>query len=364
MREWAIFGAAVVLVLVFLAWATRSDDGSLNLSLLVLILVPTLIAALFALGLNLQFGFTGLLNFGHVGTMLIGAYAAAIFASVPADLPPTLTRGAWPDWLHTGSPLLAVLIGILAAAAFGLLVGIPTLRLREDYLAILTISAAEILRTFAFNEEPYTGGTRGLQRIPLFAEDWVAGQGWLAGAAEVLELRNPYTLFLLLLVLLVIAAVFVVYEVLTRSPYGRVLRAIRDDEDAASALGKNVFRFKLQAVFLGSVVGAIAGACLAWHLRSLQASPDLFGPVVTFNAYIAMVLGGAGSNRGVVAGTLLLHGLVFEGTRYVDVYSSMGFGSAEGSAFRILLIGMLLIGMVMLRPEGLLGRKEEMVFGK
>jgi ABC-type branched-subunit amino acid transport system permease subunit len=397
-------------------------------SYIVFITITTLIFALFSLGLNLEYGYTGIINFGHVAFMGIGAYTTVLLSQAWMSAAGSLTaRG--PSWLVVGatafavfvvasvlgnvagevgarrmlasaSPkrrrrtalgvgaatgllaaalvvllvdvplsaamarayviLGAVLVGVVLAAIAGVLLGLPTLRLREDYLAIVTIGFAEILRRFWLNEAWLTEGTKGIADIPLPFRDVATDWGWLASLADLLGAGSSYKLFLLVLVAAALAFVYVSYEILVRSPYGRVLKAIREDEDVAAALGKNVFGYKLQALALGSAVAALAGAFIAWH--RVYISPSTFQPLFTFYAWIIIVLGGLGNNKGTILGALFLY-TFFEGTRFLDLEQALGFSSSQAAAFRVLLIGILLIAFMMFKPEGILGKKEEMVLG-
>jgi ABC-type branched-subunit amino acid transport system permease subunit len=396
-------------------------------SYLVFIAITILIFALFSLGLNLEYGYTGIINFGHVAFMGIGAYTTVLLAQ--AWLP---AADAWASSTGTGILLVAVsafvmfviaavfgniageaiatasgrdpeaqqrwtlagglvtglvaaalvvllvnvplsvsmarayvvlgatLIGTVLAAIAGVLLGLPTLRLREDYLAIVTIGFAEILRRFWLNEAWLTQGTKGIADIPLPFREVVAEWSWLTGLSGAIGAGSPYKVFLTLLVLAALVFVYVSYEILVRSPYGRVLKAIREDEDVAAALGKNVFGYKLQALALGSAVAALAGALLAWH--RVYISPSTFQPLFTFYAWIIIVLGGLGNNKGTILGALFLY-TFFEGTRFLEIESAFGFSSSEAAAFRVLLIGVLLVAFMMFKPEGILGKKEEMVLG-
>ncbi len=396
-------------------------------SYLVFITITALIFALFSLGLNLEYGHTGIINFGHVAFMGIGAYMTTLISRAWLPSAATLvgSRGpslvllaitalfafvvvavlgnvAFEAWTARGSsgasgdrraPLVAgivaglgaallvvlvvpfpltgtaasayliagtVLAGMVTAAIAGVLLGLPTLRLREDYLAIVTIGFAEILRRFWTNEQWLTEGTQGVTGFPLPFRDAVAEWSWLTTLSDTIGAGSPYKVLLLLLVLGVLAFVYVTYEILLRSPYGRVLKAIREDEDVASALGKNVFAYKLQALALGSAVAALAGAFLAWHRVFI--SPNTFLPLFTFYAWIIIVVGGLGNNKGTIIGALFLY-TIFESTRFLNLEQALGVTSSQAAAFRVFLIGILFIVLMMFKPEGILGKREEMVLG-
>lgn len=284
------------------------------------------IFTLFVLGLNLQFGFTGLINFGHVAFMGIGAYTMAL-----------LSLAGWSLWL-------AVPAGVLVAGLFGLLIGIPSIRLREDYLAIVTIGFAEIVRMVINNETQITGGPLGIRgyAVPL-------------RSLEVTPLE--YRLLFLLLCVVVTAAVFIALQYSINTPWGRVLKAIREDEDVALALGKNTVAYKLQAFAIGAAVAGLAGILMAWFLRFMD--PRNFMPLTTFIAWMIMVLGGTGRNWGAVLGSLVYFG-IFSATRGLENTGYAFLSGAQVGAIRLMLIGLLLVLLMMYRPQGLLGRKEEL----
>ena len=294
---------------------------------LITVLIIACIYAIFSLGLNLQWGFTGLINFGHVAFMAIGAYATVLLS----------THGV-PLWL-------SVLGGIVMAGFFGFLLGIPTLRLREDFLAIVTIGFAEILRYFLLNEEWLTKGPMGLHGFPRPLDDLISHQ--------------YYNYFLLLLLILVLLAVYLLLSRLVDSPWGRVLKSIREDEDVASALGKNVFAFKVQSLMLGAAIAGLAGAFLAFYVQYID--PRSFLPMESFYAWIIVVLGGSANNKGTIMGALIFS-FFLEGTRFIpDV---LPLTTPQLAALRIMIIGALLIALMMYRPQGILGKKEELSLGR
>jgi len=284
--------------------------------------------AIFVLGLNLQFGFTGILNFGHVAFMAIAAYASVL-----------LSLAGWPL-------IAAAAAGILLAGAASLLIGLPALRLREDYLAITTIGFAETVRIIINNEVELTRGPQGIFRFPIPFESWgLTPLGWRVA--------------FMILCLVAMLAVYLILQRLTRSPWGRVLKAIREDEDAAIALGKNTRVFKLWSLALGSAIAGLAGILLAYLLSYIN--PREFLPLTTFTGWMIMVLGGAGSNLGVMVGSLLYFGL-FSLTRPLESSGllALGLTGQQVGALRIFLIGVFLVVLMMYRPQGLFGRKEEL----
>jgi branched-chain amino acid transport system permease protein len=302
------------------------------------------IYVLVALGLQLNVGFTGIVNFGAAGFMAIGAYSMAII---------TVDTGI--------SFYLSLPISILITVAFGLLVGLPALRLREDYLAIATIAMAEVVRLTALNARELTGGNLGFScsddGSKCFDETWLDISGTIEGWLESLGWSNPEQLFPLFLV--VWAAVILLTLALrgiTFTPWGRVLRAIREDEDAARALGKNAFAYKLQSLAISAAVAAVAGWFFALNIAAV--APAEFEPLVTFFAYAVLILGGLASYWGLIVGSVTLWTLL-ELTRFVD----LPFDNAQIAAIRFAIVGLVLILLMAFRPQGAFGKKEELALG-
>ncbi|MBI4780583.1 MAG: branched-chain amino acid ABC transporter permease [Oscillatoriophycideae cyanobacterium NC_groundwater_1537_Pr4_S-0.65um_50_18] len=428
------------------------------------LIIFTSIFALFGLGLNLQWGFTGLINFGHVAFMTLGAYTTVLLSVQGVPLP------------------LATLVGALVAAGLGLLMGFATLRLRTDYLAIVTIGVSEMIRLIAVNEGWLTRGTLGLQGFPLplaslnptfpvrivmlllitaivalgYRQLWrslrqtlkklppeaivpitvmalgygsslgllLVGTGWAAkqlkpllpawglgcllllaltligyfyiGLAQRLTKRRPQWSTGLMLVstsalavcglwiygiaidaiyhyekspaktglmvisVAILALIYWGLEKLVRSPWGRVLKAIREDEEVTKALGKNVFAYKLQVLMLGGAIAGIAGALYSWQLTTVY--PDNFPPLVTFDAWTIVVLGGAGNNAGTLLGSAIFWAY-YNVTRFI-LGDIVPLDDARLGAFRIMLIGLLLMVVMVWRPQGILGKKEELTLGQ
>jgi ABC-type branched-subunit amino acid transport system permease subunit len=302
------------------------------------------IFTIFALGLQVQFGFAGLLNFGHVAFMAVGAYTMAIL----------VVKVGWPMWASA-----VVAIGL--AMAVGVLIGLPTVRLRADFLAIATIAFGEIVRLIALNESDLTGGPQGTINLKgagtaaSFNAEWLsfqnAVQDWLETALG--EVSRDQTM--LVIIWTVVVLLILLLQFLVHSPWGRVLRSIREDEDAASALGKNVFAYKLQALALGAALGAVAGLFFAFQFSFF--SPQDFDPLTTFFAWIIVILGGTGRNWAVPVGAVVF-GVIFAGTRFADIPF---FDSADQAFLRLIIIGLILIALMAFRPQGLFGKREEMI---
>jgi neutral amino acid transport system permease protein len=444
----------------------KFDEITRMIDYLVSLGIFTTIFALFSLGLNLQWGFTGLINFGQVAFLGLGAYSTILLGIAGVPLP------------------LCVLAGAILAAFLGLFIGVATLRLREDYLAIVTIGVAEVLQRIAINEEWLTRGARGVYGYPLPLKNfqptpllqagmsatllgilgviiwrlwqWLQTQikteqrpakmvrwlgllayfgavvavefsfwywlpplvlgtstlnGWgvaftvvasLLGAvvmlvtqpqplkvirtqawptyvtlvattlclgflgmlwrAEISSIQDySYKAGLLWLLIIFTALAFWQLERWVHSPWGRVLKAIREDEEVAKALGKNVFAYKLQSFMLGGALTGIAGAFYAWQLNFVEPK-GTFDSLLTFQAWTIVVLGGSGNNVGTLmgAGIFWAYNTV---SRFV-LPALIPIGDARLGALRIMIIGLLLVVLMMWRPQGMLGKKEELTLGR
>ena len=304
--------------------------------------------AIVALGLQLNAGFTGIVNFGQAAFMAIGAYTMAIL----------VLKAGFSFWL-------SLPCAVAAAMIFGVIVGLPSLRLRADYFAIATIAMAEVVRLFAQNARGLTGGNEGLFCDPNDPSNCYTN-AWRDVSDSINNFvsnfwSDPDALFPLLLVIwaTVLVAIFVLRR-LQRTPWGRVLRAIREDEDAAQALGKNTLLYKLQSLAISAFLGAIGGFFLALNLATIH--PLDFEPLVTFFAFSVLILGGIGSYRGVAVGAVLFW-FVLEGTRFIDL-PDPPFTETRIAALRLAIAGVLLIVLMYFRPQGLFGKREEMVLGE
>ncbi|MEM8914665.1 MAG: branched-chain amino acid ABC transporter permease [Pseudomonadota bacterium] len=280
------------------------------------------IYALLTLGLNIIWGMTGLINLGMAGFFALGAYTSALV---------TLS-GRMP--IVTG-----ILMAMAVTAAAGALMTVITMRLRGDYLAIVTLGFSELIRLIAANEIWLTNGSDGLSGIP----------GPLRGELTPAD-------FNMLFCAIVLAAVAVVYlfaERLRNSPYGRVLRAIRDDELATAVAGKPTRLVKIEAFAIGAAILGLAGA-LYGHYTSYIA-PDIFRPLITIYIFLALTAGGTGNNFGAIVGAFLVMA-VLEGTRFAEELVP-GLGGAQHAALREIAIGVTLIVVMHLRPTGLFPEK-------
>ncbi|MBW7925464.1 MAG: branched-chain amino acid ABC transporter permease [Burkholderiaceae bacterium] len=301
-------------------------------SYLVFFLAQASIFAVVCLGLNLQWGYTGLFNIGVAGFFLVGAYTFAILCG--------------PEYLmHLGGfdlPFLVGLVGALVASGVvAFVVGIPTLRLREDYLAIVTIGIATTLQLVALNAQGLTGGSQGAASIPRP----------LPGLLDTVLGRN---LLMLALVLVVMGLVYAGLEAMVRSPWGRVLKAIREDETAAASLGKNAFGYRLQAFVIGSSIMGLGGALYASFIGFV--SPQDFQPILTFQIWTMLIVGGSGNNKGAVLGALVMWAVwTLSGSIAQQVLPASL--QVKGGAAQVILIGLVLMVTLVFRPRGLIGEE-------
>lgn len=305
---------------------------------------PSAVAyALAGLGLNLQFGYAGLWNYGHVVAVAAGAYGAAI----PMEAGATLVVG--------------VLCGVAAALVVSLFLGVAALRLRLDYLAIATIAFAEIFRQVVRSNwaEPVTGGVFGIQQ---FANDFfdlnpisVGRYGWGDFSYD------HRSLWLMIVGWTLIAIGVLGMYLLVHSPWGRAVRATREDEQVARSLGKNVFFIRLQSFMIGSVFGAFAGVLLAF---ANNVNPDFYNLILTFWVYTALLIGGLGRVLGPVVGAIAFWFLFqwFDGFMQSSIDEGW-YGSfledSDAGPFRFMLLGLVFVLLVVFRPQGFFGDKEE-----
>jgi neutral amino acid transport system permease protein len=309
---------------------------------------PTTAAvAIAVIGLNVHFGFTGLLNMGQAGFMLMGAYGFAISVVRGVPLP------------------LAVLIGFAAALVFALILGVPTLKLRGDYLAIVTISAAEIVR-FTGRLSILTDFTGAAQGIPgsQYRDPFTALSFFGDGSTDIGFLNYSNTgvngWWVRFVAWLLVAICAVLVYLLVRSPWGRLLRGIREDEDAIRSLGKNVFAIKMQALIIGGMLGALGGMM---YVMPASVQADALGRSMTFFCYTALLIGGAATVFGPILGSIIFYtGRIFvRATANAYVPDSI-MSSSETEAFSYIVVGVVLMLIVIFRPQGVLGNKRELQF--
>ena len=303
-------------------------------------LTTALIFSLITLGLNLQWGLTGLFNVGLAGFVAIGAYTSALLTT--PDDPARLGGFGLPilmGWLG------AMFVGGVAAA----LTGIATLRLRSDYLAITTFGVAVVVQLVALNAQKLTGGPFGIGFIPRPFGD-------LAETPLLFNLSN------LAIVSAVTLATYLALEHLTRSPWGRVLKALREDERAAISLGKSARFYRVQAFAVGGAIMALAGALQAHFIGFI--APDNYLSIVTFQVWVMLIVGGSGSNAGAVAGSVLVWA-IWAGSGALTSVLFAPEQQARAASLQIVAIGVILCIILLVRPNGLFGRRPGQArFGK
>lgn len=293
-------------------------------------LTMALTYAIICLGLNIQWGMTGLFNVGIAAFVAVGAYTSAILTT-----PDTAERfGGFGLPIAVGWLGAAIVSGVLSWA-----VGALTIRLRSDYLAIATFGVAVTVQLCMLNLQSVTGGAFGIGFIPRPFAD-------LQGDALLFSLANCALMALVVLML------YLGLQHLSRSPWGRVLRAIREDEVAAQALGKRPVRFRLQAFTVGGAIMGLAGAAQAHFIGFI--APDNYMPVLTFQVWAMLIVGGSGNNRGAIAGAILVWGLWALTAAAVSAFVPPE-EQARAAALQIVAIGLGLCLMLLLRPRGLLG---------
>ncbi|GAB3314146.1 branched-chain amino acid ABC transporter permease [Haloplanus rallus] len=310
------------------------------MALVDLLLVVGIIAGIYsllAIGMNMHWGDTGLLNFAHAAFFAVGAYTSAILTTPPAT-GSLATRVVGFDF-----PIIVGLVaGTALAGVVGVLIALPSVRLEGDYLAIVTLSAAELIRLLIHNEAWLTTGAQTLKNIPRP----------LDGAIPV-----SYDLFYFVLVWAIVAVCYLLFERLSSSPFGRVLHAIRENDDVPLALGKNTYVFKLKSFGIGAAIAGLAGGLWAHYVYAI--SSIMFLPSITFLIWAAVIIGGAGSYGGAILGASVIVGLR-QITRFIP--GDVPFGD-QLSYIRLMVVGVVLILVLYYRPEGLLGDAERLQAG-
>ncbi|SFG36325.1 branched-chain amino acid transport system permease protein [Halopelagius inordinatus] len=393
----AVVYAAYVAVGLALGYSLR---GQLNTIAVLTFYIG--VFAMLSLALNLHWGYTGLFNIGIVGFMAVGVYVMALVSK------PVYEAGGAAQVGGLGLPLVVgIIAGMLAAALLGLVIALPALRLRADYLAIVTIAMSEIVR-FSFLSGQFQqfqlfgkrvgfGGGSGLildypDPINAFFSVfglWDAYRGFVGWFGATFDLNNPMPvangLVYGAMLLAMVAAYFWLLKRTGESPFGRVLKAIREDEDVANSLGKNTNEFKIKSFMLGCALMGLAG--ILWLMTQGAVTPNFFRPRVTFFVWIALIIGGAGSNTGSVLGGAIFAAVLYQGPRYfknlVEIVlptsnAPNGFGQAVAPLvsnldplpfvlytidsirqLQLVIMGLVLIWLMHNRPEGLLGHRKE-----
>lgn len=302
-----------------------------------------LIYGLLVLGLNLHFGYTGLLNFGHVAFFAIGAYTAAIVTSPP---PAQAGAVAYTIGLGISMPfgfLISLGLAATAAGTVAFIVGLTSIRLDTHYLAIVTFALAELIAAVIENEQWLTGGFNGMNQVPRPGYTTLPGDIW--------------PLMYLGIVSLGVLGVYLFLDRLVSSPFGRLLRGIRDRESGAQMLGKNTSLVKLKSFVIGGAIAGLAGGLYAHFTGSLY--PEQFITHITFLAWIMMLLGGAVSNVGAIAGAFL-----FIGVRELLRFMPNAGITNLSTNLQWVLIGIMFVAVMRYRPQGLFGNQDEIISGE
>jgi branched-chain amino acid transport system permease protein len=291
--------------------------------------IMTEIYAILSLTLNFQFGLSGLANFGHVAFFMLGAYVSTIILLV-AKL----------------SFFVSLVVAVVACGIFGCLFSIPTFKLRSEYWAISTLAVAEIIRKFFYNEKwivgggYYRGGAHGIGGIPAPLESFFSAEF--------------YPFFYLALTSFFLILIYFLLEKMTQSPFGRVLKTIREDEVLSEALGKNVAVFKMKAMVMSGALAGIAGSLYSSYMGFI--GPDQFMPLVTFIVWAMIVVGGTGNNRGALLGSLVIQAF-YSSTRYFKDY--IPIEADRLASIRMVIIGVLIILTILFMKEGLIREKRK-----
>lgn len=297
-------------------------------------LTTVAIFAILALALNIQWGYTGVFNFGVVAFFMVGAYTSALLT-----LPPAGSFQRYILGLELPIPV-GWLGGMLAGAALAFVIGLPTLRLRRDFLAIATIGVAAILRSIATTTDDFVNRSRGLNGIPRFLEGLTSPQ--------------DYKWVLLAYILVMLALVYVFVRAVTQSPWGRVLRAIRDNEATAQSVGKATVSYRMASFVLGGALMGLAGALFAHRIGTISPETfnDLFG---TFLVWTMLIVGGAGNNRGALLGAVVV-GFFWFGTPLIQGELPARLGN-QVFVLRQFAIGFLVVATILFMPRGLLAEE-------
>jgi branched-chain amino acid transport system permease protein len=288
------------------------------------------IYGILSLSLNFQYGYTGLANFGQVAFFCLGAYTSTIIVF-------TLKM-----------PFIAGVLGAMAVAgAFGYLISIPTADLKEDYWAIVTLAAGEIVRIFFLNEDWVVGGG-----------EYVGGSFGVGGIPQPLQAMfsaHTYPFFYLVIVLIGLAATYLVINTLTQSPFGRVLKAVREGDNLPLAMGKNIKRFRIKVMAIGGMFGGLAGSLLA-HFHGFV-SPEQFRPLETFIVWAMVIVGGKANNKGAVLGAVIII-VFYNSTRFIKDY--VPIEEVTLASLRMVAIGVLIVVAMLFMKEGLIKEEKKM----
>ena len=368
-----VYTLFAILAVAYPIWAQASTGGQGDF--LISFLADGGVYILLAIGLNVVVGFAGLLDLGYAAFFAIGAYTYAFLASDHLIVTPLQTTVHLPFWI-------VLFIGLFVAASFGILLGAPTLRLRGDYLAIVTLGFGEIVPRVFRNLGTWTSGVNGISaldkpQLPL----WIQGP-WSGDPFEFVQnfkVIQPLGFYVIMILLVGISVVLV--NNLRRSRIGRAWMAVREDEVAAAAMGVNTVRMKLLAFAIGAAFSGFAGAFYGAKLSLV--SPENFGFSVSITILVMIVLGGMGNIPGVIAGAMLIYVVIFGLLGALpplaeEWATALGLGSLvppsgdwpgiaqEVQRLRFLIFGLILVLTMLLRPQGLIPsrvRQQELTKG-
>ena len=325
--------------------------GVLTFSYLLNLLALAGMYVLMTMGLNVQWGYTGLINFSVAAFFGVGAYAAAILASPDSPLTGGTLLVLDLPGLGTvdvlGTPFMGVVAAVAVTAVIAVLFGIPTLSLREDYLAIASLGLAEIVRLVIKNEQAWTGGVRGILGMPTFFVGWPVVGGVVSGV--------PSTQVNAVFAAVLVAGTWLFLRRIHLSPWGRAQRVVRSDEDLAKALGKDTYRLRMQSFVIGCVVMGLAGVLFVHINNSLF--PNALKPITTFYVWVAVILGGSGSDRGAIIGGVVVVTII-QGTRFV----SGAVPLIDSGSLRLFIVGASIILIMHVRQQGVLPPQRELVW--
>jgi branched-chain amino acid transport system permease protein len=288
------------------------------------------------------------MNFGHVGMMAVSGYTIAVL----------VIKYEWSFWW-------AALVGVILAAFLGALLGLTTLRLSGDYFAIASIAFAEIVRYWILNTDNVTGGTQGTLAIPSpngFASytdkpdlilTWISDRLY-----PIIGDEASRDLSMVLIVWPFFGLFIWLSSRLQKTSWARVLRATREDDDVPRSLGKNVFRFRLQTLIIGSVFGGLAG--VFWSVQFALLAPEDFLRIVTFYGWMILILAGATRVKGLFVAAIFF-GFLYGATRFLEFWPLSLLSSPERAYLRVFLIGLVIVLLMVKRPQGLFGKRQEMI---
>jgi len=292
------------------------------------ILAVVAIYAIMTMALNLSYGQTGIIDFGVMAWVALGAYAYAIITIKPPGPTDSYLIGL-------DLPIWAGVIGaIIVPAIFAFFIGLPTLKLRGEYLAVSAYAFSMVVTSVLSNEDWIGNGVKGFYGFEQPFRSYFTSNG--------------YQFFFLALLIIIVLLVMIVLRRISTAPFGRTLKAIRENEEVALSIGKNLFSFRMRAYVLSAAIAGLAGACFVWYATVLV--PDMFTETMTFTVWIALIIGGAGNYRGAILGTLILIGAQ-EFTRFFQASADM---AAMLASARFIAIGVLMVVVIRFKRQGLM----------